>query len=283
MIHTLADCIDARIVSLHCVVDHNAAIAIQPGRFRQCGIGANADCHHDELSRHFEAVSKADRLYLTTLIAEDFFRILFEQECKAAIFKRFLQQFAGNRIKLALHQPVRQMHDRHIHPAQLQSVCRFKPEQTAADDDRMPVMLRRFDHRVGVLDIAIGNDTLQILAGHWQHERRRTGCQQQAVIFAGGAVFSNDNALAAIDFFDLLAKMQRNVIVSIPIFIIQHDVFDRLLTCQHRRQQDAIVVCVRFGAEHRDVIYIWCNLQQLLQRTYSRHTISNHDQLQLLH
>ena len=42
----LADGVDARVKGLHGVVDHNAAIAMNAGRFRQRSIRTDADGHH---------------------------------------------------------------------------------------------------------------------------------------------------------------------------------------------------------------------------------------------
>ena len=44
-----ADRIDARVEGLHRVVDDDAAVAVQAGRFGELGVGADADCHHDEV------------------------------------------------------------------------------------------------------------------------------------------------------------------------------------------------------------------------------------------
>ena len=283
MVDALADCIDARVVGLHRVVDDDAAIAMQAGRFRQRGIRANADGHHDEFGRHLEAIGEADRLHAAVFITNQFLRVLFKQELQAAIFQRLLQHLARSRIELAFHQPVRQVHDRHVHAAQLEAIGRFKTEQAAADDHRMLVLRRGFDHRVGVLDVAIGDHALQVLARHRQHERIRTGGEQQAIIFGSGAVFGDHQALDAIDFRNLLAEVERDVVFLIPVDIVQHDVFDGLFACEHRREQDAVVVRIRLGTEHGDLIDIGGDLQEFFESAHTRHAVADHDQFQLLH
>ena len=42
----------------------------------------------------------------------------------------------------------------------------------------------------------------------------------------------------------------------VPLEVVQHDLVERLLAGQHRRQQDAVVVRMRLGAEHRDVVAV---------------------------
>jgi hypothetical protein len=50
--------------------------------------------------------------------------------------------------------------------------------------------------------------------------------------------------------------VQRDAVVAVPVEIVEHDVLQRHLAGQNRRQQDAVVVAVRLGAEHRDVVQI---------------------------
>jgi hypothetical protein len=56
MLGAFADRIDARIVGLHDVVDHDTAFAIQPGAFRQRGVGHDADTHHHQVGRNLAAI-----------------------------------------------------------------------------------------------------------------------------------------------------------------------------------------------------------------------------------
>ena len=64
---------------------------------------------------------------------------------------------------------------------------------------------------------------------------------------------------------------------------VQHDLVERLLAGQHRRQQDAVVVGVRLGAEHRDVVEIGRDLQQLLERAHAGHAVADHHELHFFH
>ena len=51
-----------------------------------------------------------------------------------------------------------------------------------------------------------------------------------------------------------------------------------LLAGQHRRQQDAVVVAVRLGAEHGDVVEVRRELEQFLDRAHAGHAVADHDQ-----
>ena len=71
-------------------------------------------------------------------------------------------------------------------------------------------------------------------------------------------------AIFTIDARDVFIQMQGNAVFRVPINIVQHDVFNRLLARQYRRQQDAVVVGVGLSAEHGDLIEIRRDLEQLL-------------------
>ena len=263
VVDAFADSVNARIESLHRVIDDNAAIAMDAAGFSQRRVRTDADCHDDEVGRDCLAVRKADRRDAAIRVADQFLRIFFKQEFQAALLKRVLQHLAGDIVELTLHQAAGQMHDGDIHAAQFQAIRGFESEQAATDDDGMLVRFSRGDHGIRVMDVAIGNHAREFLARHRQHERVRAGRHEQAVIFRHGAVFGDDLPARAVDARDFLAKVERDIVFGIPVDIVQHDVLDRLLASQHRREQDAIVIGIRLGAEHRDVIHIRRDLEQL--------------------
>ena len=47
---------------------------------------------------------------------------------------------------------------------------------------------------------------------------------------------------------------------------------------EHGRQEDAVVVPVRLGPEHGDVVKIGRPLDQMLDRAHSRHAVADHDE-----
>ena len=93
-----------------------------------------------------------------------------QQEFEALVFERLLQHLAGDCVELALEQPRAEVHDGHVHAAQLEAIGGFQPEQAAADDHRVLVQPGGFDHLVGVLDVAVADDAGQVVAGNRQHE-----------------------------------------------------------------------------------------------------------------
>ena len=126
------------------------------------------------------------------------------------------------------------MHHRNIHAAQLETIGRFKTQQAAADHHRILIFCRGLDHRVGVLDIAITDHTVECCAGHRQDEGIRTGGQQQAVVWRLGTIGGDHLACHAVDLLNLLVQMQRDVVGRIPVDIVQHDVLQRHLAGQNR-------------------------------------------------
>jgi hypothetical protein len=72
------------------------------------------------------------------------------------------------------------------------------------------------------------------------------------------------------------------MVVLVPGPVVEHDI-ERLLAGQHGRQQNAVVVGMRLGAEDRDVVQIGGNGQQLFQRAHACHAVANHDQFGFFH
>jgi hypothetical protein len=87
------------------------------------------------------------------------------------------------------------------------------------------------------------------------------GGDQQAVVFGattGGFVPSSAEHLAAhaVDLRHLAAQMQGDAVLGVPLQRVEDDLVEGLLAGQHRRQQDAVVVGVRLGAEHGDLVQV---------------------------
>jgi hypothetical protein len=53
-----------------------------------------------------------------------------------------------------------------------------------------------------------------------------------------------------------LARVQRDAVLLVPGPGVEDDLVHRLLAREHGRQQDAVVVGMRLGAEHRDVVQV---------------------------
>jgi hypothetical protein len=275
--------IDARIEGLQRVADHDAACAVDTRGLCQLSIRTDARSHDHQIGRLFAAVRELHCPYFAVFVAQQFGGGGVEAELQTAIGQRTLQQLSGHRIQLALQQPPGQMHHGDVHATQLQTIGGLQAQQAATDHHRMPLGLGGFDHRLRVVDIAIADDAFQVLARYRQDDRQRTRRQQQAVVFGLGAVGGDHSPLHAVDLRYLLAQVQTDAAFGVPVQRVQHDVVEGLLAGQHRRQQDAVVVGVRFGAEHGDVVHVRRQLQQFFQRADARHAVAHHDQSWLLH
>lgn len=203
-----------------------------------------------------------------------------EHEAESARLERGLQQLGGRTVEQALHDPVGQMHDGHVHAAQAQAVGGLQPEQAGADDDRVAVRAGCLDHGLGVGDVAVGEHAGQVGARHGQDEGSRAGRQQQAVVAGLGAVVGKHAAAHAVDPDHLAARVQRDAVFGVPRQVVEHDVREAHLAGQHRGEQDAVVVAVRFGAEDGDLVSVGRVAEQLLQGLHPGHAVA--DQYQFL-
>ncbi len=100
----------------------------------------------------------------------------------AARFDGALQQVAGGRVELTLHQRRHDVQHGHVHVLHCQARRRFEPEQAAADDHRLCPRLCGEQHGVDVVEVAIGEDAGQIVAGHRNDERHRAGGDDELVV-----------------------------------------------------------------------------------------------------
>jgi hypothetical protein len=277
MLHAFANRVGARVVSLHGVVDHHAALAIQPGLFGELDVRADTDGHHHQVGGEFLPAFEAHTLH--PALAEDFLRDALENELQAARFKFLAQHARRGLIELALHEDIGKVHHCDLHALLHQTIRGLEAEQPAADHDRVLILAGRGQHALDIGEIAEADDPRQILARHRQQKRIRTGSQQQAIIACLGAIFGHDLAVTSIDTDDLLALVQGDAMIGIPGIVIQDDVGEFFLAAQHRRQQDAIVVDLRLGAEHGDIVFLRRELEQLLNGADAGHTIADDHQL----
>jgi hypothetical protein len=116
------------------------------------------------------------------------------------------------------------------------------------------------------------------MAGNGNDEGRRTGGQQQAIVRRRQPLLRMHEPALAVDFDDGVARVQRDAVVRIPGAGMQHDVVDLLVAGQQRREHDAVVVTVRFGPEHGDVIQVAVEFEQLFHRAHAGHAVADNDQ-----
>ena len=259
---------------------------MQAHAFGQLGVGADAHGHHHQVGRDLGAVLELQRHHAATLaavlVANQGLGLAAHDEAHAALFQRLLQHLAGHHVELALHQRRHHVDHRHLHAALHQAVGRFQAQQAAADDHGVLVLGGRVDHGVGVGNVAVGDHAFQVLAGNRQDERVGAGGDQQAVVFGAGflagGIFGMHHAAHAVHLGHFPAGVQGDVVVGVPGPVVEHDLVQRLLTGQHRAQQDAVVVGVGLGTEDGDVVQVGRDLQQLFERAHTGHAVADHHQ-----
>ncbi len=134
----------------------------------------------------------------------------------------------------------------------------------AANHDGALVDFGGLDHPLRIGNIAIGKHAGQLDSGQRWQERVGTGRQQQAVIRCFGAILGHHLAPHPINLRDAPAGVQGDPVFAVPIPVIQYDRAELLLTRQNRREQDPVVIGLRLGAKHRDVVLVGRNFDQFL-------------------
>nr|GEU28124.1 hypothetical protein [Tanacetum cinerariifolium] len=276
MLHALAHGVDARIVRLQRIVHHDGAVAVQAGRLGQRDIGTHAGRHHHQVGRDGAAVLEAHAGH--ALDARDVGRMGVHQEGEAPVFQRLLQQQRGGLVELLVHQRVAHVHHGDRHALALQAAGGLQSQQAAADHHRVAVVARHGEHAFHVLDIAKRQHAGQLVARYGNDERLRAGGDQQAVVAHLQAGAGAHDAVLAVDMFDRVARVQGDAMLDVPFARVEHDVVHAFFTGQHGREQDAVVIAVRLGAEHGDVVQVRRQLVQLLDRAHARHAVADDDQ-----
>jgi hypothetical protein len=276
--HAFADRVDPRIERLQRVVDDDAAIAVEAGVLCEPDVGPDAHRHDDKVGSERFAARELHSGDAPRLAGDQRLGFRLEPERETLGLERGLQQLRRRAVELPLHQPRHQMDDGHVHSAKLEAVRGFEAQQPATDDDGMLVLLRRGDHRVGVGDVAIRDDTRQIFSRNRQDHRARSGREQEAIVQRDSAVGGDDFAARAVDLYHFLAEMQGDVVGRVPVAVVQHDLRQRLLAGEHRREEDPVVVRMRLGAKDGNFVGVWSELQQFFQRAHARHAVADHHQ-----
>ena len=231
----LAHSVNTRIGDgLHGVCHHNASVAVNADGLGQLRIGAYTGRHHDEVCGHLAPVFEPDGFDSPIGITHQLLGLSAHPELQATLLQRALQQLPSDLIELPLHQHARDVHNRHGHAPDHQSVGRLQPQQTATDHHGMPVSAGCLDHVVRVGDVAVGNHALQIPPWQRRDERIRARGQQEPVILCLDAIGRGHQAALAIHVHHLLPCVQGDPMIAVPGQRIQHDLVQRLLAGQHR-------------------------------------------------
>ncbi len=166
----------------------------------------------------------------------------------------------------------------HVHAAQRKAGGGFQTQQAAADDDRLFARLRGEQHGVHIVEVAIGDDAGQVLAGNRDDEGNRAGGDHQLVIAFRHAVVGGDGAGVAVDADDAVALVEGHVVFDIPAVAMDDDVLEGLLARENRREHDAVIVDARLGVEDRDVVEAGGLFEEMLQHAAGGHAVADDDE-----
>ena len=116
MLHALAHGVDGRVVGLQAVVDENAAVAGEIRPLGELDVGPHAHRHDHEIRG--DLLATVEPHAGDALAAQDGLRLGAHAELDAALLQRRLEQRAGRRVELPLHERVEQVHHGDVHAAQ---------------------------------------------------------------------------------------------------------------------------------------------------------------------
>ena len=131
MLHAFADGIDIRIIhGPHMVVDDNGAFDGQAGAKADLGIGPYPRCNHQHVTIE-RAILEGEPRH--AIIAENLGCGLLEMNDYAQLRHARLQDGAGWRVELHVHQVLGEMNDMHFAMMGQESTGRLKAKQAAAN------------------------------------------------------------------------------------------------------------------------------------------------------
>src|SRR5690606_3987779 len=138
-------------------------------------------------------------------------------------------------------------------------------------------------HLLGVGDIVVGDHAAQAVARYRQDHGGGAGGEDQPVVAGAAAVVGEHHAPLAVDAHYLAPQAQVDAVPGVPVEAVEHDVVKGAFAGQYRRQQDAVVVGVRLGAEHGDVVQVRGKPKQFLQGPDPGHAVARHHQFESVH
>ena len=273
MLHAFAQRLDVGIAAHQAIIDQNAAINLDAGTLGERRAWPDTNGHHHNIGWQFASLVEADGMDPSH--AQDGMCIGPGNDPDAAFLYGFLQKVTRCRIELPFHQGRHEMQDGHIHAAHPEPRGCFKAEQSAANDDRIAAGSRHGQHPIHIVDVTIGENARQIMPGHGNDDRSRTGRYHQPVIGCAHAVLGANGLQGPIDRDNLFAAMKRYAMAFIPGIVMRDNVLIGLFARQDRRKHDAVVVDARFGVEDRDLIGRGCRFEEMFEHAAGRHAIAD--------
>ena len=188
------------------------------------------------------------------------------------------QRGAGRLVELHRHQPRRHLHDVGLEPELHERVGGLEAQQAAAHHDPGRGRAGRRPDRVEVLDGAVDEAAVEVVARHGRHEGRRARGQHQLVVAQHPAVGERDRAGGPVERGDLGAEQQLDRGVVVRAGGQQGELLGPARG-EVRRQRHAVVGRSRLLADHDDVVGGGQPaLDGGLHEAVADHAVADHDQ-----
>ena len=139
-------------------------------------------------------------------------------------------------------------------PCSLRPMAASRPSRPPPITTALAAGLRREQHGVDVVEVAIGEDAGELRSRHGNDDRRRAGGDDQLVVRRDDAMLGGHRRGVAVDGDDAVALIERHAVVDVPAVAVDDDLIEGLLARQDRREHDAVVVDARLGVEDRDLV-----------------------------
>ena len=270
------------------VVGDDGAFDGQAGPLRQADVGPDAGGDHQHVAVQQRAVGEGDAGEPT--VADDHLgRAFLGVHPDSQGFQGLAQNRAGRIVELSVHQGRTRVHDVDGESPTLQSPCRFEAKEAAADDDGLGAVCGFGDHRRGVVEGPEAEDSVgQSLvvgpqSGHRREERTASGGEDQLVVTQRGPVVGVHQMRVGVDANDADPGAEVDVVVGVPVQRVEVDLGRIIESGKHVRQQNPVVVAIRFVAEDSDLESLGTgsaglSCEDLLDGADSGHPVADHHQ-----
>ncbi len=276
----LADRPDVLVRAAALLVDQHAAALgdVEAGLAGDRVAGADAGGEDDQVEGQGVLVLELDAGDLPVGVAVDQLGHHAGVDGEAELLDVPLEGRATGVVDLHRHQPRRHLDHVGLHAELVQRVGRLQAEQSTTDDRAGPRALRRLADRLEVLDRAVDEDVVEVLARHRRHERRRTRGEDQLVVADGVAVGEDHLLGLAVDADDLGLEQELDPRVVVHAL---GEVGERLgAHLEEGGQGDAVVRRAGLLAEHDDVVGLGQPaLDRGLDEAVADHAVADDDQL----
>ena len=276
MLYALAYSEDVRMRCLHVVIHDNAVVHLEAGFPSQFHIGTDAGGNYDQL--RFDAAAIFEGYGFNLAVAEEGGCRVAQQHLNSHPLHLFFEIAAADKVQLPLHERIHQVHNGHITALHLKSARGFESKQAAANHDSFDSRTRTLQQGAGVIQIAEDEDVILLNPFDGWNKRRAAGGDQQLVKGSNAAIISRDCLGHGINIRNTNTQLQPDTVLLIPFEPVQRDVIERFLTCQHGREQNAVVVDVGLISKNSDFEFRRV-FKNLFHAGHAGHAISNDDKL----